>query len=206
MSDGPPREEASGRTFLEAITHPMRSRIMAILAYEWASAAELAAELGAPARTVRYHLRFLRERGHVSVRKTLPRRNFYEYSFADSAHGFVGDDLYASFSPAERRTFINHCLRVLSLGVTRFAAAGTTYDTHFPLTVRVRVEADEQGWQELIEILSSALEQITRVKREAGERLRAGEEDGFEADIGLLAFEAPTDEGQTPNDRSGRVV
>jgi hypothetical protein len=32
MSDGPPREEASGRTFLEAITHPMRSRIMAILA------------------------------------------------------------------------------------------------------------------------------------------------------------------------------
>jgi DNA-binding transcriptional ArsR family regulator len=200
VSDGPAREKAFGLTFLEAVKHPMRSRIMALLAHDWARAAELAAELGAPARTVRHHLRFLRERDLVSVRKARPRRNFYEYSFSDNTHGYVGDDLYGSFSPAERRALINHYLRVLSLGVTRFAAAGTTYDDHFPLTVRVRVDVDEQGWQELIEILSSALEQITRVKREAGERRRVGAEDGFEAELGLLAFEVPTDEAPAPAD------
>jgi len=193
------RQETSGLAFVEALTHPLRSRILGILEHEWATAAEIAEELGTPARTVRHHLRFLRERGFISVRRSRRRRNVHEYSFEGTTFGYVDDDLYATLSSAERRAVTNHYLRVLSRGVNRFAASGTTYDTHFPFTVRVRLATDEQGWTELTEILSSTLERILRVKRESGERLE-GTEDGTVAEIGVLAFEVPLTNGDLPDD------
>jgi DNA-binding transcriptional ArsR family regulator len=180
------------------LAHPLRSRFFAILEHEWASAAEIAAEVGAPVRTVRHHLAFLRERGFVSVRRSRRRRNVNEYTFEGTTFGYVDDELYAGLRPAERRVLTNHYLRVISRGVNRFAAAGTTYDTHFPFTVRVRIAADEQAWAEVAEILGAALEDLLRVKQEAGERLEGRGEDGEEAEIGLLAFEAPPGRGAEP--------
>ncbi|MBS1675993.1 MAG: helix-turn-helix domain-containing protein [Actinobacteria bacterium] len=195
MSEDPDRHETSGRGFLEAVRHPIRSRVIVILEHEWASAAAIAAELGEPTRTVRYHLRFLRERGFVSVRRAEARRNVHEYSFAGTAFGYVDDELYATLTPAERRLLTNHYLRVISRGVNRFVGSGTTYDRHFPLTARVSLALDERGWGELIEICSSALEQIVAVKREARQRLLGNGEDGIDAEVGLLAFEAPREDG-----------
>jgi len=185
------RQKTSGRAFVDAVGHPLRSRIIAIIEHEWASAARIATELGTPTRTVRYHLRFLRERGFISVRQAERRRNVHEYSFEGTTFGYVDDELYASLSLAERRATTHHYLRALWRGVDRFVAAGNAYDTHFPVTVRVRLAVDEQAWGELTEILSSALEQILAVKRESAARLGGRAEEGSDAEVGLLAFEAP---------------
>jgi DNA-binding transcriptional ArsR family regulator len=192
--------ETSGAGFVEALAHPLRSRIFLILAHEPASAAEIARELDTPVRTVRHHLAFLRKRGYVSVRRSRRRRNVNEYSFESASFGYIDDRLYASLRPAERRALTNHYLRVIWLGVDRFAAAGTTYDTHFPFTVRVRLAVDEAAWAELEEILGAALEEVLRVKREAGGRLAGREAEGSEAEVDLLAFEAPPGRAATRTD------
>jgi DNA-binding transcriptional ArsR family regulator len=179
---------------VEVLAHPLRARILTILAHDWASASELAAELGAPPRTVRHHLHLLRERGFVSVRSAERRRNVDEYRFSSSTFGAVDEELFTELSPAERRAVINHTLRLISGGVNRFVAAASTYDEHFPVSSRVRLAADAQAWGELLAVLDSALDQIVAIKARAAERLAAGGEEGFEGEVGLLAFEAPAAE------------
>lgn len=204
MSEDPEPAETSGRAFVEALSHPLRARILALLEHDWASAAEIAAELDVPARTVRHHLRDLRGRGFVSVRRAERRRNVHEYRFASTTVGLVDNAVFAELSPAERRRATNQNLRLLSAGVNRFVAADSTYDEHFPFTARVRLAADEEAWREVLAVLDSMLAQIVAIKGRAAERLAAGGEEGFEAEVGVLGFEAPpVEEHRGENDGPG---
>jgi DNA-binding transcriptional ArsR family regulator len=187
----PKREATSGKAFLEAISHPLRSRILVMLEGGPAGSAEIATELGVPARSVRHQLQILRTAGFVVARRAAKRRNTYEYSFARAAFGYLDDELYAELSPAERRAAINHYLRLMARSMARFVAAGSTYDSHFPFVSRITLALDEEGWRELIAICSTALEQLVGLKGRAAERLGGGDGAGFEGEVSLLAVEVP---------------
>lgn len=187
----PKREATSGKAFLQAISHPLRSRILVMLEGGPAGSAEIARELGVPARSVRHQLQILRAAGFVVARRAAKRRNTYEYSFARATFGYLDDELYAELSPGERRAAINHYLRLMARTMARFVAAGSTYDSHFPFVTRITLELDDEGWRELISICSTALEQLVGLKGRVAERLAAAGEAGFEGAVHLLALEAP---------------
>lgn len=187
------RDQTSGEAFVRAIAHPIRSKILVILEHDPATAAELAAEIEEPVRTVRYHLHFLRDRGFIGVQRIRPRRNTYEYSFRGAAFGYVEDELYGRMTPVERRAVTEYYLRVLTRGVGRFVAAGNTYDSHHPYTVRVPLMLDDQGWQALTSTCISLVEQIVALDRDAKSRLAAGE-DGSEVEVGVVALDMTLDE------------
>lgn len=188
----PRREETSGEAYLKMLANPVRAKIMLILEHgRPGTAAELAAEIGAPLRTVRYHLGVLRKGGFVAVERRTARRNVYEYSFLETTFGEVDVATYAALSPAERRALTNHYLQVIARGVTRFVAAGTTYDEHFPLTWRLKIPLDEEGWVRLHAILFSAIDAAMELQREYVSRLEAGEALTSEAEIDFIALEVP---------------
>lgn len=187
----PDREKTSGHAFVEAISHPLRTKIVVILEHEPATVAELAAEIGVPARTIRYHLAILRKGGFVSAARRTSRRNVHEYSFLGSTFGLVDGETYEELSPRQRRLLTNEYLRVIARGITRFVAAGATYDDHFPATLRVRLAVDEEGWRRLEEICICASEQVIGLKEECAERLEARGEVGVEAEFDIVALEIP---------------
>jgi DNA-binding transcriptional ArsR family regulator len=186
----PSREETSGRAFVEAIAHPLRSKLIVILSAGSATSAELATEIGAPVRTVRHHLRYLSERGFVSVAREETRRNVLRYSFEETTFGEVDDELYAELTPAERRNVTNLYLRAIARAMSRFVAAAA-YDVHFPVTIRMNLALDEEGWRELREIMVSALDRLLELKGRTGERLPAGRGEGFDVEVALLALQTP---------------
>jgi DNA-binding transcriptional ArsR family regulator len=188
----PDRERTSGRAFVKAISHPVRTKIVVILEHEPATVAELAAEIGVPARTVRHHVAILRKGGFVTAARSASRRNVLEYSFRGTTFGQVDEETYEELSPAERRTVTNSYLRAIARGVTRFVAAGSTYDEHFPVTLRARLAVDEEGWRALEEIAATAMEQVVELKGECARRLAARGESGIEAEFAIVGLETPT--------------
>lgn len=192
MRSYPHRDETSGKAFVKAISHPLRSKLILTLSTKRATAAELAEETGAPVRTVRHHLRYLSERGFVTITREAAKRNVQCYSFEETTYGEVADDLYRELTPAERRNVTNFYLGLIARGIGRFVTEGTTYDVHFPVTVRNRIVLDEEGWAELYEILVPAFERILDLKSRSRERLLDRGEEGWEAEVVLLALESPS--------------
>jgi DNA-binding transcriptional ArsR family regulator len=64
-----------------ALTHPLRARVLAILAERPASPKELASELGASLTLTSYHVRTLAELGVIRLERTTPRRGAVEHHY-----------------------------------------------------------------------------------------------------------------------------
>ena len=178
----------SGLALVAALKHPLRSRIIAILEYESATARDLAERLGAPLRTVRYHLRHLRERGLVVVVRSEARRNTVEYCFRLETIGVIDDEMFAELGPSEQRTVINSCFRMIVGGINRFVQSSEPYGPYLPGVARVGLRVDPEGWRRLLSIHVLALEQIIQLKQEAAARLDESNEEGVEVETSLIYF------------------
>jgi DNA-binding transcriptional ArsR family regulator len=189
-------DETAGRAFVAAVTHPLRSKIMVRLELGPACAQELADELGVPPNTIRYHLRILKRDKLVRTTASVARRNATESYFRGvPASTIVEDELYEQLSLEERRALTNHCLRQVARMISKFVSDGSTYEPHYPGTVRVVLELDERGWQELSEIQVAALGQVLALRRDAATRLRGSGEEGFEVDLSVLFLERARADG-----------
>jgi len=187
----------SGRAFVEAVSNPVRSRLLALLGTRPMSAADLAARIGEPAAKVRYHLRWLRERGFIRVRELARRRGVTEQLLEESAVGFVEGDVYADLAPRHRTVFVNHSIRAIMIDATSFVRAGRTYDDHFPGALRLRLRLDERGWREMADVMDATGKRLIAIRRAAAERLDTGSEPEIDASAALLYLEqpAPGDDG-----------
>jgi DNA-binding transcriptional ArsR family regulator len=188
----------SGRAYVEAVSNPVRSRLLALLGTRPMSIVDLAARIGEPAAKVRYHVRWLRERGFVRVRDMASRRGVTEHLLEESAVGYLDDALYAELEPRRRTAYINHCIRSIVTDATAFVRDGSAYDDHFPGALRLRLRLDEQGWREMAEVMDAAGRQVMAIRRAAEARLAAAAETPILASVGLLYLEHREPEGPAP--------
>jgi DNA-binding transcriptional ArsR family regulator len=64
-----------------ALSHPLRVRLLELLAQAPGSPHELARGLGAPLTTVSYHVRTLKRLGFIELMETIPRRGTLEHRY-----------------------------------------------------------------------------------------------------------------------------
>lgn len=189
---------------VKALAHPLRVRIMGMLHEQQLSPVQIASGLGAPLRTVAYHVRMLRAAGLVEEVATRRRRGAIEHFYRALERPRISDDAWESATPVVKQAVIGATLQQINDQVALSAARGgfDHRDAHITRTI---TELDAEGWGQLSAALAGLLEEVAEIERGAKERIAADPHDASirRAGLVLMHFEASRLSDQVPAGDAG---
>lgn len=186
--DGAARPD-EGQGLIDAIGHPTRAKILAVLSDRTANAKEIADEIGEPVGRVRYHLRSLRASGLILASEEKGRRGVVEYHYRAATEQLMDEDQVGALSPQQRRTLVTFMMRLVFNDVSAAMKSGTIDERDDFGITRVRLEIDREGWGELVRIHLDALDRVQRVREESRVRLRRTTEAAIIATWAMIFLE-----------------
>ena len=184
------REELDPR-IVRALSHPIRHRVLVALNERVASPKELAAELGEPLGNVSYHTRVLAQLGCIELVSTTQRRGALEHHYRAVMRPYFDDAAWAQIPVSARRSLFDSELDRLWNDVAEAAKAGG-FDHPRAHVSWTALELDEQGLNDLADVLGSVLERALEIQTEsAGRDVERGEEGDppLRMELGVLHFE-----------------
>jgi DNA-binding transcriptional ArsR family regulator len=200
------REELDPR-IVRALSHPIRHRVLVALNQRVASPKELAAELGEPLGNVSYHTRVLAQLGCIELVSTTQRRGALEHHYRAVMRPYFDDAAWAQIPVSTRRSLFDSELDRLWNDVAEAAKVGG-FDHPRAHVSWTAVDVDEEGFNELADLLGSVVERALEIQAEcAGRRTDRGDGAAPElrTEIGLLHYErAPTGASEKPRGRGRR--
>jgi DNA-binding transcriptional ArsR family regulator len=159
--------------YLKALAHPLRIRILAMLAERATSPVQLASKLDASLGTVAYHVRTLHSLGLVELVDTRQRRGATEHYYRALEHPRFSDDAWHGLPPVDKQRMLSALLQQMGQFVSASAAAGG-FDRPDSHMTRTSLRLDATGWKELAEAAQKWLREDDRIGEAAAKRLEAG--------------------------------
>ena len=175
--------------YVKALAHPLRIRILALLAERDSSPVQLAQHLDATLGTVAYHVRTLEQLGLIELVATHQRRGATEHVYAAREHPRITDSAWSASSPMTKHVMIASILSQIGEYATQSAAAGgfDRADAHF---TRTPLRLDEAGWTAVAAASRRWLDEVAEIETASRERVAGGGEEPFDAGLVILLFEA----------------
>lgn len=180
----------------EAVSHPLRSRCLTILADRVASPAEIARELGMDVGTVGYHVKVLtevdlaEEVGHRHVRGAV------EHYYRAVVRPHLSAEEETELDSAERKTFAETILSLFAANANHALETGTLFERTNHYLTRVPIRVDEQGWLDMHDAFDELFERVYGIREESAGRLKP-DEPGIPTVCFQAFFEMPP-EGRKP--------
>jgi DNA-binding transcriptional ArsR family regulator len=174
----------------KALAHPLRVQLLAALNQKVASPNELAKQLDEPLTNVSYHVRMLHDLGCIELVDTEPRRGALEHYYRAIVRPFFGDKDWKRLPKNARGSISDAVLQLIWDDAAEAIKTGLfdeRDDRHLSRTV---LALDEQGWDELHELLAETLERAMSIQVESASR--ASKEDGETFGVNLVMMTHPT--------------
>ena len=191
--------------YVKALAHPLRIRILAMLADRVASPVQLAAHLDATLGTVAYHVRTLHSLGLVELVDTRQRRGATEHYYRAREHPRFPDDAWSGLAPVAKQRMLSAILQQVGQYVTSSAAAGG-FDHADAHMTRLSLRLDDRGFRQLAAASRMWLREAERIEEAAAERLERGTDGDGDAcvDAGLvvMVFEGRSGDPRSDTDRT----
>jgi DNA-binding transcriptional ArsR family regulator len=179
-----------------AMSHPTRVSVMGILIEGPASPRQLAEAIDEPLNNVTYHVKQLRDLGCIELDHTERRAGgrVIERFYRASRRAYFDDDAWAVLNDNERLGVIWSILRLISKDISTAMTSGTffseEYDVH---TMRSPMTVDQEGWEEITNVLNEATKELFEVERRVEDRrAESGEEPGIHAKVQMMQFRSPS--------------
>jgi DNA-binding transcriptional ArsR family regulator len=184
--------EALDPRLVKAISHPLRHRILVRLNEEELSPNDLAGEFGESLGRVSYHVRTLADAGAIELVRTVPRRGAVQHFYRAVVRAWFTDDDWDRLPESTRRELFGQNLQRIWNDAAA-AARGSGFDhprVHVSFTW---LELDEQGMDEVSELLTETVERALAINAASADR-RGGAEPAHPTELAVLHFErAPED-------------
>jgi DNA-binding transcriptional ArsR family regulator len=178
--------------YVKALAHPLRIRILAMLADRVASPVQLAAHLDATLGTVAYHVRTLHSLGLVELVDTRQRRGATEHYYRAREHPRFPDDAWSGLAPVAKQRMLSAILQQVGQYVTSSAAAGG-FDHADAHMTRTSLRLDDRGFKQLAAASRKWLREAERIEEAAVARLERGPgedgDGGVEGGLVVMVFE-----------------
>jgi DNA-binding transcriptional ArsR family regulator len=180
----------------KALSHPMRTRILAILNERVASPNEIAEMIDERLPNVSYHVRALQELGCIELVDTAQRRGAIEHYYRALARPFFSDRDWKRLPKSGRQAITDVGLQMIWKDISDAIKKETfekRTDRHLS---RAALELDEQGWTEVTDLLRDTLSRAEDIADKSGKRLRKSGEQSIPTRLVMMHFEAtgPADE------------
>ena len=189
---------------VRAIGHPLRLRLLTIFNERVASPSDLAAELGEPIGNVSYHTRILARLGCVELVKTKQVRGAVEHYYRAVVRPVFSDDDWAELPLSIRKSLAGAVLTEIAddMGAAANEGGFDRDDVHLS---RTPLTLDQQGWQEINQLLQELGDQALEIQAQSAARLQAdGAQDSEAAALVLMLFEPPSAQGKTDDRKAKR--
>jgi DNA-binding transcriptional ArsR family regulator len=186
--------------YVKALAHPLRIRILAMLADRSASPVQLSGQLDATLGTVAYHVRTLHSLGLVELVDTRQRRGATEHYYRAREHPRFPDDAWAGLAPVAKQRMLSAMLQEIGQYVTASAAAGGFDHAEAHMTRR-SLRLDDRAFAQLAQATRKWLGEAEKIGEAAAKRLAQrstadGDDPAVDAGLVVMVFEGrPADDG-----------
>lgn len=178
------------RRLAKALSHPLRAHVLSILNERVASPNQIAGELEEPLGNVSYHVKTLAEMGCIELVRTEPRRGAIEHFYRAVVRPFFSDKDWKRLPPSARQGISDATLQLIWEDTSDALDAGTfdrRTDRHLS---RSRLVLDDEGWEEVNELLLEMMNRVVEIEAESAKRRAADGEPGFNTKMVLMHFES----------------
>jgi DNA-binding transcriptional ArsR family regulator len=172
---------------VRALMHPLRVRILVRLAERDSSPSRLARELGASVGVTSYHVRVLRDLGCVELVGTTPRRGAVEHRYRAVTAPIVDDAMWDRLPVGVRRRLTGSVLHWIARDISGAVARGA-FDPPGAHAVRIALSLDEQGWDDLAQLVDRFIQDALRLGAESAARLEDAPPGSVRREHSLLAL------------------
>jgi DNA-binding transcriptional ArsR family regulator len=176
---------------VKALAHSLRVEILTILNERMASPNELSKELDEGLSQVSYHVKVLKDFECIEMVKTEPRRGAVEHYYRATARAFLTDSDWKALPDSVKPGVSASVIKMIIEDVFG-ALSGGTFDTrkdrHLSWTPGI---VDEQGWEELVELVNETLAKIIKIHAGSAKRLAKSGEEGIPVNAVLMNYETP---------------
>jgi DNA-binding transcriptional ArsR family regulator len=178
---------------VKALANSMRVQILTILNERANSTTGLARELGLEPNDLAYDVEVLRDMGSIEVVGEKKRRGAIEVFYKATSRAHL-DEFEWPTVPDPVKGGLRASLLQTIMADAIAAIDEDTYDAveraHMSWTPLI---VDGPGWEELVEILRVALEDVLKVSKSSAERLVANDEEGTSCTVSILGYGAALD-------------
>jgi DNA-binding transcriptional ArsR family regulator len=183
-------QELQNPGFVQALSHPLRARMLSILQDRDASPKELAAEFGIPLANVAYHIQVLRKLKLIKLVKKTPRRGAVEHHYRADYGAHINNEAWSATPDVIKRSVVGSMLGEIGNDATDAASTGG-FEHADAVLARSKYVLDMEAWEELSEMLTKVLERADQLQKEAEKRLHASNHEGERrAGLALMLFES----------------
>lgn len=155
-----------------ALAHPTRNLALAILNQRVASPAEIAKELDCSIRHVTYHLGVLEDLGCVELVKTEPVMGgrVVKHLYRATQRAWFDRDAWAKVDAGDRPAIDSLIVDAMSSDISEAMLAGTFSDPPDNHLSRTPMTVDDEGWNEVVDLLESTLEELMEIQGRVSNR------------------------------------
>lgn len=189
------------RRLIEALHHPVREHILAVLNERIASATEIGEELGADVSSFYHHVEELERLKCIERVASKQRRGAKEHFFKARRTVFFDEDAWRRVPATLRTDLATRFIQAIIDDATASLESGILTrrgDEHLSWTPG---NFDEAGWKEATELMTQTLERLTAIQKESSDRLARSGDECVSGTIGILAFETLPSTAQSPNEK-----
>ena len=182
------RDEAADANLVKALSHPLRWQILSMLNQGTSTSAGIARRLGVRTENVSYHVRVLCELGIIELIGTTPVRGALEHHYRATHRAELSDADSKTMPTEVRRDMMHAVLRATIDDLIRIGASDQPYqrsDAHFS---QVPLRLDEEGYQEIADLLSATLDRVLEIQAESLARMAGDETDEVRTEVAIIHF------------------
>jgi DNA-binding transcriptional ArsR family regulator len=193
------RETASAvdSRLAKALAHPLRVQLLAALNEGVASPNELAKRLDEPLTNVSYHVRMLHDLGCIELVETEPRRGALEHYYRAVVRPFFADRDWKKL-PRNARGSISDAVLQLVWEDTSTALKEGLFDQRDDRHLSRSVLAiDEQGWDDLQDLLAETLDRAMGIQAESASRASKEGGETFSVNVVMMSHPTPSSAKET---------
>jgi len=187
----------------KALAHPLRVQLLAALNEGVASPNELAKRLDEPLTNVSYHVRMLHDLGTIELVDTEPRRGALEHYYRAVVRPFFGERDWKRLPKNARGSISDAVLQLVWDDAAEAIKAGIFDERDDRHLSRSVLAVDEQGWQDLQDLLSETLDRAMQIQAESASRATKANGDTFSANLVMMTHLTPSSAKQSTAPSSG---
>ena len=180
----------------KALSHPMRTRILAILNERVASPNEISEVIDERLPNVSYHVRALQDLGCIELVSTAQRRGAIEHYYRAVVRPFFTDRDWKKLPQSGRQAVSDVALQMIWADVSDAIKSGTFEarpDRHLTRSV---LDVDEAGWKELHDLLDRTLRETEEIQARSADRIKKSGDDAVSTRVVMMHFESPAAHAQ----------
>jgi len=189
----------------KALAHPLRVQLLTALNEGVASPNELAKRLNEPLTNVSYHVRMLHDLGCIELVETEPRRGALEHYYRAIVRPFFADRDWKKLPKNTRGSISDTVLGLVWEDTADAIKTGIFDERENRHLSRSVLCMDEQGWEDMNDLLSETLDRAMQVQADSAGRVAKGEgeTETFSATVVMMSFLTPKSAKQSTAPASG---